>query len=412
MTAHPATSTAFTGSEPHLLVRTFETLEQMEAVKDAWQDLEARDPEGTVYLSWRWMQATFRNNPWRWRVFAAFHGKDLVCVFPVKYRVHWSDTHNQFQTEMEAAGRLAFSEYSGFLCDPAYEQAALNQIAQRMQQLPWTRMSIRYEDSRERTKLFLSAFSPAEFSAKEKPYFINKGKTDNLVCPRVKLPESYEAYLVALGRNMRTKIRRFGRKYIDSGEMAVKWAKGPQVPPMVDRLLEMWFQKWGPIKGADNARKGAQNYRDMLMQAAELGLLRMPSLWQGDRCLAVLAHVVDPHHRKVHFVVTGRDERFDGNQVGPLLHAATVRWAISENYEVYDLCHGDEAYKFGYGAVPQRVNYFTVRRLNPALGPGMLDPICLPRTLERITAQLEAGKGEAALAGCKQLLSLTHARRV
>lgn len=271
----------------------------MLALKFAWQDLEARDPEGTVYLSWDWLAATFATYPGRWRVLIAWHGYQMVCAFPMKLRLHWSNSRQQLQTEIEAGGRLIYSEYTGFLCDPEYQNTALSAIALHLQNLPWVRLSLKYEDSTARAAAFMAAFPEAQFRSRNKDYFINAGSTDNLVCPRVTLPPSYEAYLDGLGKNMRQKMRRFSRKYLDSGEIRLSWADAEDAGAGIEHLLRHWLVKWLPSKGETKARKSVNTYRKMLTQAANLGLLRMPMLWQQDRCLGVLGHVLDPRHRHI-----------------------------------------------------------------------------------------------------------------
>ncbi|OUS33366.1 hypothetical protein A9Q94_19970 [Rhodobacterales bacterium 56_14_T64] len=391
------------GADVGFRLESIETQVQMLALKSAWQDLEARDPEGTVYLSWDWLAATFAGYPGRWRVLIAWQGDQMVCAFPMKLRLHWSNSRQQLQTEIEAGGRLIYSEYTGFLCDPVYQNTALSEIAQHLQNLPWVRLSLKYEDSTARAAAFMAAFPEAQFRSRNKDYFINAGSTDNLACPRVTLPQSYEAYLDGLGKNMRQKMRRFSRKYLDSGALRLSWADAEDAGAGIEHLLRHWLVKWLPSKGEAKARKSVNTYRKMLTQAANLGLLRMPVLWQQDRCLGVLGHVLDPRHRQIHFIVAGRDEAVTGNFIGPLLHAQSVRWGIENGYTSYDLCHGDEPYKFGYGAIATRVNYVSIRRRYLTSPSAYLDPICAPRAMTCVIDFLQQEQPAKALIVAKQL---------
>ncbi|KAE9630581.1 GNAT family N-acetyltransferase [Parasedimentitalea maritima] len=399
MTAAPRPSMVATD----LRVESAETLDQFRNLQTAWQDLEGRDPEGTVYLSWDWLAPIFAANPGRWRVLTVWHSQKLVCVFPMKLRVHWSTTRLELQTEIEAAGRLNYSEYTGFLCDPAHQGIALSVLAMHVKSLPWVRLSLKYEDSQARAATFMDAFSDAEFSSRNKGYVINDGSTDNLVCPRVALPASFDAYLDGLGKNMRQKMRRFVRKYLDSGALRLIWADQGDADAGIEQLLQHWMIKWSPSKGKANARKAVHTYRKMLMQAADQGLLRMPMLWQDEHCLGALGHVVDPRHKRIHFIVAGRDETVAGNFVGPLLHAQSVRWGIENGYRSYDLCHGNEPYKFTYGAVATRVNFFSIRRRNLSQSDTVLDPKSAPQALNRLIGFLEQNQQENALIAANQL---------
>lgn len=92
-----------------------------------------------------------------------------------------------------------------------------------------------------------------------------------------------------------------------------------------------------------------------------------------------------------------------GNYIGPLLHAQSVRWGIENGYASYDLCHGDEPYKFGYGAAATRVNYFSIRRRNLTSTGAYLDPICTPRAMTRVIDFLQQEQPEEALIVARQL---------
>jgi len=405
MTAHPRPPTVVAGTDTGtgLHIESAETQAQMQALKGAWQDLERRDPEGTVYLSWDWLAATFAAYPGRWRVLTVWRAGQLICLFPMKLRLHWSTSRQQLQTEIEAGGRLIYSEYTGFLCDPAHQDRALVALAGHLQTLPWTRLSLKYEDSGNRAAAFMAAFPDAGFRSRTKDYFINAGSTDNLICPRVVLPSSYEVYLDGLGKNMRQKMRRFSRKYLDSGALRLTWSEGADAGAGIEQLLQHWLAKWRPSKGKAKALKSVNTYRKMLTQAADLGLLRMPMLWQDGQCLGALGHVVDPHHRRIHFIVAGRDETANGNFIGPLLHARSVRWGIENGYTSYDLCHGDEAYKFGYGATATRVNYVSIRRRNLPRPGAYLDPLCLPQAMSRVIEFLQQNRSDEALVVASQL---------
>ena len=132
---------------PGLRVEVIDTYADFLSAEADWKALEARDPETTVFLSWDWLAQAFRDNPYRWSVLALrAPGPDagFACLMPLKYRTHWSTTRNEFQTELEAGGRLLFSEYTGFLCDPEFEALAMKTLAMSLRAMPWSRLSLRY----------------------------------------------------------------------------------------------------------------------------------------------------------------------------------------------------------------------------------------------------------------------------
>lgn len=112
------------------------------ALREAWERLYQADPESTVFLSWPWLNQAFQDNLYRWSVLVVRKrdtSGDIIAALPLKYRVHWSRSRQELQTELEAGGRLVRSAYTGVLCHPEYETAALQALAARLTHLPWTR---------------------------------------------------------------------------------------------------------------------------------------------------------------------------------------------------------------------------------------------------------------------------------
>lgn len=394
--AHPAATADLTLAE-------VDTWDGFVALRPAWERLESRDPEGTVFLSWAWLAEAFRNNPGRWRVLALHRGADLVCVLPLKYRVHWSTDQRAFQSEIEAGGRLLWSEYTGFLCDRDCEVAAIPALARHLQSLPWSRLSLRYVLCDRRADLLLGAFPADTFSARHRDYRINGGATDNLACPQVALPADYETYLAdSLGSNTRRNFRRFMQRRIDGGGLRVSLADAASFERDIRVLLDIWRQRWQHQKGAELTARVASSYHKVMRAALDLGLLHLPVLWDGDAPLGALGHVLDPRHRRMHCIVSCRDGGAGVRNVGFMLHAHSIRWAIGNGYRVYDFCHGDEAYKFDFGARARRVGYVSVRRRGD--GADRFDALCRAEALRRSIRFLDAGRTEDATAGCRQIL--------
>jgi len=406
----PRQSGALVPAGPGLTLEIVDTEAGLAALRPAWEALEQRDLEGTVFLSWAWLAEAFHANPSRWRVFAVYrtgHSNDCVCIFPIKYRVHWSKTRQEFQSEIEAGGRLIWSEYTGFLCDSDWQGPAIDLIAEKLRQMPWSRLSLRYEATGHRAERFMAAFPSDSYSAHWKEYRISKGQTNNLACPQVALPKDYETYLTTcLSTNTRQKFRRFTRRQIDSGDLHVTHANADSFGQDLTALLEFWCAKWAFSKGSDTATRVASNYRQILETAQRQGLLYMPVLWQGDTALGALGHILDPRMKRVHFIVAGRDEASLVPNIGLLLHSHAIRWAIDQGYETYDFCHGDEAYKYSFGARDKHVSYFSIRPLSQGAPGAAFDPISHTDAMRRLIGFIDAARTQDSAHAARQLLSV------
>lgn len=397
-------------SRASLTVDIIETYADLEALRPAWDALHRRDPESGIFMSWAWLAAAFQQNPQRWRVIAIRPSRqtaDYVCIFPMKYRVHWSASTAKFQSEIEAGGRLGWSEYTGFLCDPDWEEPALQQLAQTLSFMPWSRLSLRYESSERRAALFTDAFATTDFTVNYKTYMINNGETDNLKCPQIDLPDDFETYLSdKVSYNSRKKIRKATRRYIDDGDYHFTQSSPETAEQDCNRLLGFWLQQWRESKGQAQAEYVAGNYQQVLGTAHDLDALFIQTLWQGDTPLGALGFVLDPPSRALHCIVTGRDIAAQDPAIGLLMHANAIRWAIEHGFRLYDFGHGDEPYKYSFGPQTKRVKYFSIRPKNSRDG-FVLDFLSLPEALGRTTKFLEQGETKAALAACRQMTEMT-----
>jgi CelD/BcsL family acetyltransferase involved in cellulose biosynthesis len=133
----------------------------------------------------------------------------------------------------------------------------------------------------------------------------------------------------------------------------------------------------------------------------------MPMLWSADILLGGLVHIVDRRKGAVHFIVAGRDEAASEPSIGLVLHAYSIRWAIDNKMRLYDLCHGNEAYKYSLGAIDKRIEHLTIRRRS-RVGGGRLDPMNVADGLETLVEFLAAGRVDDAVSACRQLATLSR----
>jgi CelD/BcsL family acetyltransferase involved in cellulose biosynthesis len=393
----------------HLTFDVIDTYAGFIAAESAWKALQARDPEMTFFLSWDWLAQAFRNNPYRWSVIAIRDPKDndrLLGLLPLKYRVHWSRSRQEFQSEIEAGGRLLFSEYTGFICDPEAETAVLETMAQALRGMPWARMSLRYVAQQRRAEIFCGAFERFGYPVSWQDYRINNGETDNLICPQVSLTGDFEHYLqTSISANTRQRHRRVQRRHFAKGAYHFTLSDADSFERDLATLMRFWIHKWTPSKGADTARDVASNFETMLRAALAADALFLPILWRGDQPLAALGHVIDRGNGVMHFIIAGRDTTANEAFIGNALHFHSIEQAIALGCDSYDFGHGDEAYKFSYGAEKTKLQYFSIRR--PELRrDNIFDSLGTGAALRRIEGFISSGKTEQAARGCRQLSRL------
>jgi hypothetical protein len=267
--------------------------------------------------------------------------------------------------------------------------------------MPWKSLSLRYVPSERRARIFAEALGDG-FTHDFLPYRINKGETDNLISPQVPLGDDFDALLTnRISSNTRQKIRRYRRKWLESGIYRIETATPESTETDIATLLQHWVARWSPSKGERSTQGIAGRYAHALLTADAIGALYLPSLWQGERMLGALGHVVDRAQGSLHFLVAGRDARAEDPAIGLLLHAHAIEWAIGQGLQIYDFGHGDEPYKFSFG--PERVPsyYLSVRRGDD--GPVFDPSISLRPALDRLADYARNGQLKRAEHGAAQL---------
>lgn len=393
-------------------VDLIDTPEAFGRLERSWNRVHEADPDAGYFLSWEWLAVVLRANRGRWRVLAVRpeDEPDHVAFLPLWLEVRWSQSAVELTTKLEAAGRLSWAQYTGFVCMPDREDEALVALAAALRTLPWSHARLtNWLVSDRRRSLFLSTFAADEYEVSFDDRVREQGRVDNRVCPFVPLPESYEEYLATrVSANNRQKITRFSRKVEQSDELQLTPSSPEHFEEHLGALLELWLRKWAPVRGQRSAERAIRRYREILGQSMECDAVHMPMLWSAGTLLGGLVHIVDRRKGAVHFIVAGRDDAAAQPYIGLVLHAYSIRWAIDHGMRVYDLCHGDEAYKYSLGAIDKRIEHLTIRRRSSVVG-GRLDRRNVADGLEMVIEFLAAGRVDDAVSACRQLAALSVA---
>jgi len=374
-------------------VDIIETWEGFVGLKQTWEAVHQQDGQSGYFLSWAWLAVVFKANPNRWRVLAVKpngDGSDYVCFFPQRTRVRWSVSLQEFQTELEAGGKLSWAQYTGFVCLPAWEERAIAALASAVGKLPWAGLSIKNIPRDRRLELFLAGFATDEYIISHHQYLINSGTVDSLICPYVPLPKDYESYLqTRVSSNTRQRMRRFWRQFEAADDLRITDTTAESFDRDITILLNLWFKTWSSSRGAHSAEEAVEKYIEILDQSHSLGAVNIPILWRGDQPLGALGNIVDRHKRHLYFIVAGRDESVQDPNIGLLLHTHSIQWAINNGIETYDFCHGNEPYKYSFGATDQLIASISIERTSKS-DVGMFDPAHIRKAMKKAIKLLDS----------------------
>jgi CelD/BcsL family acetyltransferase involved in cellulose biosynthesis len=166
------------------------------------------------------------------------------------------------------------------------------------------------------------------------------------VCPHITLPDRFDTYFAGLGSNLRSKLRRLGRRLSERG--TVEWSEytsGPDLFVAYDTLVRLHGLRFTD-RGDRSAfldPRAQQFHQAVLGRLADRGWVRLFHLSVDNRPIAALLafHVQD----KFLFFQAGMDPAWSEMRPGQLLMSRTIERAIELGCSDYDFLRGAEAYK-------------------------------------------------------------------
>lgn len=387
-----------------------ESNDELAKLEGDWHRVHAVDPDAHFFLSWTWMSNWLRQASFRWAVLVARTDDGRgVAFLPVQFRVEL-DEQRGFYTSVRMGGSY-FAVYTGILCLPEAEGDALSALANAVQSFGWRDLHL--DDlfmSEARTKSLLSGFDEGEFTAgriaRRRHVTAGGQDIDHDTYMYVDLPGDWEDFLDnRLGPKIRRDARYFLRKTDAEDEFRITIADAETVGRDLNAFMQFWLEQWF-AKGENYARGIAANCKKMLPACFNDGSLFVPVLWQGDKPIGVHVAFIDRTRNRLICFLVGRDRSVRKPPPGFVLHAYSLRWAISNGFSCYDLGTGDFAYKYSFGSNEHRVEGIRISAKQGSARRQALEPRTLPSVLAWTKQLFDERKFVPAAIGCRQILAL------
>lgn len=375
-------------------------------LREDWDRVYCADPHAQLFLSWIWLCGWLPKLRDPWIILAVREDKPgpgrFVAFWPIRIETR-IDAKGVLCNDVKMAGNHV-ADYTGFICRPEIENQAIAAFGRKLAEMNWSVLHLdNFAGPEYRVRQLLVRFSRSRFTSEVVGRVNKSDGIDNNVCPYAELPASFDEFLASLSANTRQKLRRLLRLVDEQDRYRITIASTETVSSDLDILLNFWRKKWVRTKG--NATEGlVRTNRAMLLRSFELGLLYLPVIWQGDRALVALATLVDEAKGAYHFYMTGRDEEFDGPPLGMLLHAYSIRQAISAGFRRYDFLRGNEAYKYSFASKEDRIRYLKLQTKTARNVGEKLDPRTLDAGLQLATELHQGGRLAEAERGYRQIL--------
>jgi CelD/BcsL family acetyltransferase involved in cellulose biosynthesis len=168
------------------------------------------------------------------------------------------------------------------------------------------------------------------------------------VCPRVALPESWDAYLLSLGKKDRHELRRKIRRLSEAGQIREYTLTEPaQIADALPDFLHL-HRVSREDKAAFMTPDMERFFRSICSAlAAEQSILLYFLELDGRRVAAILAFDCGD---EVWLYNSGFDPTYSSVSVGLVSKALMLKQAIADGKRCYDFLRGAEPYKYDLGA--------------------------------------------------------------
>ncbi|MHA7872079.1 MAG: GNAT family N-acetyltransferase [Hyphococcus sp.] len=304
-------------------------------------------------------------------------------------------------------GHVFDADYTGILCDPEREAEVCEAFAREIRTMSFGRIILSFFSTpANRLETFCAAFDSDNFETRLSERKINEGKTNNLICPYVDLPEEFSAYLGTLSANSRQKLRRLLRQLDTDPDLHVTRSRAETRKQDVAILSDLWFLQYAERKGQKRAAKLTAQFREIIGAGLANGLIHLAILWRAGKPVAAQANYVDPVKRHALFHVGARDETVQDLAVGLLLQAHCIRWSIAQGLRRYDFTLGDEPYKYSFGAVDREIACVEISTKSGVNTSGRLDEACHEDVAELIRRYAARGRSDDARIAARQALEV------
>ncbi|MGB6299645.1 MAG: GNAT family N-acetyltransferase [Rivularia sp. (in: cyanobacteria)] len=324
-------------------VEIINSIQQFDSLKTNWNNIYACDSHAQIFLSWNWLRGWLEVAPHKWFILAIKPSPEVpyVAFFPLAMRsFEWANL-NVYRALQTCAHPVA--DYTGFICEPEYEQDAIKNFALYIDQnLQWDVFHVK-DIQDPRLNIFVEQFSHHDFQLTT-----SQGAT----CPYISLPDEWEEYLQhSISRKPRKNLRNSLNKIEKNSDFHLTSIQADNLENQIEVLFELWQIKWG--KQSDLT---LNTYRNVFRQCAKINSLWIDILWDKTTPVAATGMYVESDKKVVYGQITGFNPEYSKLSPGRVMMAFSIKKAIENNFKFYDLLRGDLDYKISLLGAEKRCN--------------------------------------------------------
>ncbi|PIR62633.1 MAG: hypothetical protein COU65_02390 [Candidatus Pacebacteria bacterium CG10_big_fil_rev_8_21_14_0_10_42_12] len=326
---------------------TSQLLEESKKISDLteeWSILQAKSLTKTVFQTQVFQSTWWETLGQGKRILIAIRNEENQLVALAPTFLH----DNSGVSQLSLLGCVNVSDYLDVLVvDDENEnvESIYSSILSAVDQIPWDKLFWCSLPEKSVTRAYL------------KKFFAEKGSLNESIqdaVPVIYLPQTWEEYLVSVGRKQRHEIRRKERKLgeVQHEYIVLENPSGSDVEDFIELHKQSSHEKnefWD-----DNHLRFFRNLIPALASDNRVKLFFLKV--EGVRVASMLAF--DEPESLALYNSGFSSGTHDELSIGSNLIAYTIRYAIEQKKQTYDFLRGDEAYKFRFGAI--RTNVYDI----------------------------------------------------
>lgn len=310
------------------------------SLQDSWQELLTNSAHNNLFLTWQWLFTWWMHeHQGRTLHIVIVHLDDrLIGIAPLAIRgramrrlVPWR------ALEFLGSGSVG-SDYLDLIVREGDEAEALAAIGAALAHCGLPLEFARVSASGSHVATLLDQL-------KAQGWYAVQRSTE--VCPYIRLPDSFDAYLATLGSSHRYNFRRRLRQLRKNFDLQFDTVNSAaDAGQALEELIVLHLQRWNDRGGstAFHTTSLKNFHRELILRALGAGILRMYVLRLDGDFAGILYGFL--HQRRFYYYQAAFDPRYDKFSVGLVTLGLGIEQSIEEGAAEFDFLHGDESYKF------------------------------------------------------------------
>jgi CelD/BcsL family acetyltransferase involved in cellulose biosynthesis len=302
------------------------------ALEEKWQDVLGRCSNHTVFSTWEWLTTWWKyfGNDRKLVLLLAEHDDRILGIAPMMYTVYRMFGLRRGKIEFISTEQ---ADYNDFILTDKNEESIML-FLEYLNNLPekWDCLDL--------------IDIPQEANSLGQLRSVSKNLAKVHVCPYIRLPKSYDAFLRSLDYKKRKNLRRASRALEKDSRVDFVDCSGTQsFAEGMESFFELHQKRWESkgYPGVFGDQRLRRFHVDIARSFAEKGWLGLFLLRVFGRPVA--AHYGFKYRSKFYSYLTGFDPRYSKYGVGSVLAAKIVANCIQDGLVEFDFLRGAEEYK-------------------------------------------------------------------